>query len=501
MPIPFSNYIDIVSAVAGEAPIPDIDLMARIVTKNQLLPGGVVRVFSSLDAVGAFFGTQSQEYELAQPYYTFISKNVTTPRNISFVLWEESPTPSTITGDPATTDDFATLNAIDNGVLSIEVNDVVSNPTGIDLTGASDMNDIATILQTDIRAAAPGTTEFDTSTVVWNTDHFVFSTNVNDDYSISATTTALLTGIGWDPTSDAIYEVGTDGQTAVEAISESAEISNNFGSFMYTEDLDPADIKLVAEWNKSQNNTYQYYVGFDDKSSLAAAQAQVDGIGGVGLMLRNIIDGYKYLEMLPAAILAATDYDAENSVQNFMYQQHSGFVANVDNATDAAFYDAIQGNYYGETQKNGAGISFFQRGFLQGGTVDARDMGVYGNEQWLKASLGVDFMNVFLLLAYVPANDEGAATMLNAAQETIDKALSNGTFLPGKELDSAQQLTIKQISGSDTAYLQVQTAGYWITTEVKSEVVDSVTQFFVEYTLIYSKNDSIRRVSGRNILI
>jgi len=501
MPIPFSNYIDIDSAVAGAAVIPDIDLMARIVTKNQDLPGGVVRVFNDLDDIADFFGTASQEYLMALPYFTFQSKNVTTPANISYVLWEDSPTPSTITGDEATTDDLATLQAITAGSLEIVVNNVVSNPTTIDLSGAVDEDAMAVILQADIRAAAAGTTEFDTSTVVWSVDHFIFSTDVNTDYSITSVTTSTITAIGWDLTSAAIYEVGSDGQTAVEAISESIEISNNLGSFMYTEELDAATIKLVAEWNATQKNAYQYYVGFDTKSALAAAQDQVKDIGGIGLMIRNLVSGYKYLEMLPAAIMSATDYDAEDAVQNFMYQIHSGFIANVDNKVDADFYNGINSNYYGVTQKNGANISFFQKGYLQGTATDAQDMGVYANEQWLKASLGVDFMAAFLLLAYVPADQEGNAIMLSQAQNTIGGALDNGVISVGKILSDEQKLVIKQLSNSSIAWLQVQTSGYWITAEVVSEIVDSITEFSVEYTLIYSKNDVIRSVVGKNILI
>ena len=500
MPIPFSDYIDITSAVAGTAQVPEIDLMARIISTNQAIPGGVVRVFNNIDAIGVFFGITSPEYLRAQPYLAFISKNVKSPANIGFTLWESSPTPSTITGDVDTTDNLATLQAITTGTLNIFVNDIESAVTGIDLSGAADEDAIAVILQTDIRAAASGNTEFDTSTVVWSTDHFIFSTAVNTDYSITANSTTTLTALGW-AVGVATYEVGTDGQTAVEAISESAAISNNFGSFMYTTELNAADIALVAAWNDGQNNAYQYLVGFDVQADLIAAQLLVTGLSGVGLMLRNIVSGSQFLEMLPAAILAATDYAAVDSVQNYMYQQDGSFTANVDNKAQSLLLNAIHGNYYCVNQKNGALLEFFQQGFLQGTSSDAQDMGVYSNEQWLKASIGAAFMNAFLGLSFIPANETGRGTMIGIAQDTIDDALNNGTISVGKLLDTTQKLVIGQLTGDDLAWMQVQNAGYWLDAEIVSYIEDTLTKFRCEYTLIYSKNDVIRTVSGSNILI
>ena len=207
----------------------------------------------------------------------------------------------------------------------------------------------------------------------------------------------------------------------------------------------------------------------------------------------------EFPEQLPMMIEAATNYYAINSVQNYMFQQASGLSASVTTNALANTYDAEFINYYGQTQNAGTQISFYQRGVMLGQNVGSniKDMTAYVNEIWLKDAVSVAFMNLLLALTQIPANAQGQAQLLTVLQDVLNQALTNGTISVGKTLSTAQKVYIGSATGDQDAWYQVQNSGYWANIEII--LVDS--DYVAQYTLIYSKDDTIRLVEGTQTLI
>jgi hypothetical protein len=101
-------------------------------------------------------------------------------------------------------------------------------------------------------------------------------------------------------------------------LSASAELSNNFATFQFLPALSQAQVVEAASWNKAQNNMFMY-LPRTDAASAAALSAALIGTGGVGLTLSPLAT--EYPEMLPAMVLASTDYTRRNATQNYMFQQ------------------------------------------------------------------------------------------------------------------------------------------------------------------------------------
>ncbi|MBR4355358.1 MAG: DUF3383 family protein, partial [Elusimicrobiaceae bacterium] len=80
-----SQYVAITSGVGGASAATEKELIARLVTDNQKAPSHTILEFEGNDAVGAYFGTTSEEYKFSSAYFGFISKSVRRPRKISFV--------------------------------------------------------------------------------------------------------------------------------------------------------------------------------------------------------------------------------------------------------------------------------------------------------------------------------------------------------------------------------------------------------------------------------
>ncbi len=501
-----SRYINIISGVGAGAGVAQRQLTLRVITQNTLLPPGVVMEFANADAVGLYFGTNSEEFHRATDYFAFISKNIQSPQSISFARWVNAAIAPMIIGDTETKN-LAAIVAQATGTLTINNGATVIHVTGIDFTGAASLTAAAALLQTDLRAVVDPQLATCTVTFNTNTNQFVLTGTVTGAGSLTITPTALPTDIsalvGWG-TAGTVYTDGQAAGTAVDAITESTAISNNFGSFVYATPavaMSNADIEDVAAWNAAQNNMFIYSVA-TFLSNLSTLYALVKGHAGTALNVLSQTLPNDYIEQSPCEILAATNYDNTDATQNYMYYQFPGRNITISTDANADAADLVRGNYIGVTQSAGQNLAFYQRGVLCGGTTAATDMNAYANEMWLKSDVTARILTMFLSVARVPANETGAAQILAVLQQSITQAKRNGTISSGKILSQVQQQFITQVSGDGNAWRQVASIGYWVTITFSSFVAPSgLTEWQANYTLIYSKDDAIRVVNGSDVLI
>lgn len=503
MAINQKKYIDIVSGVGGAASAARRLLIARCMTTNVLAPTNQILELS-LSQTLALFGSSSNEYKFAAKYFGFISKSITQAEKLSFARWPmtDDVAPnliSTITLPAYTV--FAALTDTASVKVSLGGSSFDVAP---DFTGDATLADVAASMQIAIRAK--GTSEtlgamWTSSTFTYADGSFVLTGGVAGAASIGYMTAAaaeyspaLQTLLGMDVGSSPILSVGVDAETPVEAMARVDALSDNFGSFMFLDTLTNDEIVEVADWNKTKNYKYLYSVSTTvaNASTLAGL---LEGSTGTILTLDNSTPAL--VEFMPMSLFAATNYGRPNSVKTFMYQKFDSEVATVTTDTASDAYDALKVNYLGATQQAGQSIAFYQDGVMQ----DAGDVSPYCNEIWLKDAISTEFLNLLLALEMIPANETGAAIATNTIMTIIAEALNNGTVQAGKTLTNVQKAYITQVSGSEDAWRDIQSSGYWLNVVITTEVVNEVTKYIANYLLIYSKGDSIRKVEGSDILI
>jgi hypothetical protein len=286
---------------------------------------------------------------------------------------------------------------------------------------------------------------------------------------------------------------GANEETPAEAMQRTANDSNNFGSFVFIEELTPVEISAVAEWVNTTNVQFLYSVPVTS-SNYSNIQPIVAGKNGVWLQL----DDGDYAEYMPCAILASTNYNRINAAQTFMFQQFPSAVATVTTDTLADTYDAVKVNYYGATQSAGQQLAFLQRGVLQGSIEDA---GVYCNEMWLKDAIIVAGFNLFLAVGKVPANLKGNAMISGVMIDIFELALQNGTFSPEKNLTSTQKAYIENLTNDADAWQSVFNNGYYFKGSIDPVTQNGQTNYVFNYILIYSKGDAVKKIEGSDILI
>jgi hypothetical protein len=497
MPISSNRYVDITSGVGGAAAVDTRELKLRLFTTNELVPTGSAINFDSADAVLDYFGSSAaEEYLQANYYFGFVSKVITQPKNIQFARWADQATSSQIFGSQVAS--LTQLNTYSTGAITVTIGGTAVPVTGIDFSGDASYADVASELQTKFQLAG---SVLATATVTYNAlrGAFEFDSNDAEDgvISISSATSGLLGDLGWG--AQAILSDGVAVQTVTEVLSSSTQVNNNYGSFAFIEELTTDEITEAATWNHTRNVEFQYHQGVTSDNA-ATVSAAVDGYSGTGLTLYDAsLDEYPWL--LPCAILASQQWDKRAASANYMYQQDSRLTAIVTDSS-ADTYDALRVNYYGVTQESGTLLAFYQRGQLMGGQTSPTAMGVYANEQWFKASLKASFLNMFLAFNQIPTDEEGLAIGYSYIDAGIRQAKFNGSIAVGKTLTTTQKGYITQITGDENAWRDVSSIGFWREVTIGSETdTNSVTTYYIDYTIVYAKRDSVDRVQGRHVLI
>ena len=493
MSISIERYVSITSGVAGAQAVAQRELIGlRFSTDPKVPVGSHVVVANAADA-GEYFGTSSDEYKFAVQYFGYTSPApASCAEKLRFAAHVDVARPARIYGeDVATT--LAEFQGVAAGTLTVTLAGVTAELTGINLSTAATLADVASAVTTAIAGEFAGSVvSYDALPGTFNL--VTASTGTAD---ISVTSTELSELLGWG--AGAILSPGSAVLSPLESLQAAEQVTDSFGSFSFGATLTTSEIVEVAAYNASLNLQYMYLQNVTSATAQAVSAA-VLGIPSVGLVLNATAGQYK--EALPQAIMAATNYSRRNATVNYMFRQLGGLTADVTTDAGANLYDGLRVNYYGETANAGQKIAFFQRGFLCGGATDALDMGVHANEQWLKAYLTARLLSLQLSLGKIPANNEGRGYVLAQVTDAANLAKFNGTIITGKALTTAQQIAITQMTGDADAWRDVQINGYWADAAVVERTGEAgVTEYVIQYTLVYSKNDVVRKVQGSHNLI
>lgn len=502
MSIPITRYVAISSGQAAGAAVRARDLILRIFTASPFIGPGEVLEFDrgafDAGAIGARFGASAVEQRMAAQYFGYVSPRNTVPTRISFASYRAAQQGATVYGN---TDyrAMSTIQGANAGAMAVTV--AGAAPVTV---GPVDLSAVLSLAATaDAVEAAMVTAGIVGATVDYVGGRFVVQVPDFGDLAITSTVSGkndLATLLGLTEAQGAFSVRGSAAMTPVECVQSSANLTDNFGSFVFAGGLSELLTAQVAAWNKAQNVKYQYHVGVT-KAQGETMAAALSSYGGCGVTLTPD-DGTQWPELLPCAILASTDYSQRAATQNFMFRQGPGLTAQVRDSVEADKWDALRVNYYGDTSSAGQRILFYQRGTLLGTPSDPSDMSTYANEQWLKDAAASQLLGLQLSLGRIPANDEGAGLIGNTVQDVIDRALLNGVISVGKKLTQAQRIYLTQATGDALAWQKVQSAGYILQVRIEPyTTVSGAVEYRAVYELFYAKDDAIRKIDGTHSLI
>lgn len=187
----------------------------------------------------------------------------------------------------------------------------ITNATTIELsdaataTGTPSLTFIAPI--TALEFFVPTSSVFAGSTVTFSAGQFIFTAGSTGDYAIElqngTTGTNLMPSplLGWLPratfvngvySAGSIVSNGSAAQTIVQCLDESVSRSNNFGSFLFLNNLNLtlSDAILAATWNETKNNMFMFCAPVTQRNYLEWTNdgAGLGLIGGTALTLSGL---------------------------------------------------------------------------------------------------------------------------------------------------------------------------------------------------------------------
>lgn len=508
MPINIDYYVNITSGVGAGEVLPERQLIPMIFDDNALIPSGSFVNFPNNNDgaanVLAYFGSGSEEYKRALFAFGWISKEITTIPSISFARWNSAAAAPVIFGDPRTTATaLASWTSVSAGAFHLTMGGFTFSLTGMDFTAAGSLAAVAAIIQAAIEAETGGGALWTGATVTYNATpgRFQLVGGATGAAVISVTAGAggsdIAGQLGWLSPS-AIFGPGAVLETPSAALTALNQLNNNFGGFLFMATLTTDQITAVATTNNSFNEVYTYSVPCTTGTA-SAIQTAIGQIGGCTTTL--VSSPTQYEEQMPLMINASINYNNLNSTQNNMFQQFPGITPTVTDTTTAQTYDALAINYYANTQQAGQVVSLYQRGIMNGGPQDARSQNTYANEVWLKGAMTSSLMSLLLALNKISANNRGKSQVLAIVQDVINDALNNGTISVGRALTAQEKLYITNATGDNAAWQQVQNIGYWVDVSISTEVIASITNYIIDYTLIYAQDAVVNKIEGTDILI
>ena len=501
MAISMRRFVDITSGIGAGVRVPGRDLIGKIYTTDPRVPVDAEMTFEYAADMAEYFGSDSELYKRGAFYFGFISKTQVRPRKISVCRHTPEAVPPALRG-VLPVPDLTAFQTVSDGSLVLTINGNRHEVTELDFSEAASYAAVASILQTAVRALdsadqfAYATVAFDapTRTFAFTGGEAGAATMAAADNADSGTPVAAM--LRWNTGSGAVTSNGKDATSVTDTLNRSTDASNNYGSFLFMEPLTLDEMEEAAKFAHLSNIGFMFCQGVSAED-FADAHEKLKNYSGVALTLRDPQNPDDFDEMCPMVLLAATDYSRLNGTLNYMFHQFGLAPKVTDNAT-ADLFDAARVNYYGRTQQAGQLVDFYMRGVLQG---DIQDMNVYANEMWLKDRAGADIMALQLNLPEIAANNEGVARLTGCLQNVIARALNNGAISIGKPLNYTQQAFIREITGDELAWVQVQNLGYWLKFSIEEVTVDDRVEWVAKYLLVYSKKDVIRKVEGTHSLI
>lgn len=139
-----------------------------------------IKEFTSDTSVGAFFGTSSEEYKVANAFFNQDPFLEDRPESIFFGRFADADTAALLETGDSSQSGLAVWQAITDGEFAITIDGTLDEPAALDFSSAASMADVATVITTGLTQG----------TCLWRDGRFVF---VSPTTGASSTITLLDT--------------------------------------------------------------------------------------------------------------------------------------------------------------------------------------------------------------------------------------------------------------------------------------------------------------------
>ncbi|MWK54683.1 DUF3383 family protein [Pseudomonas otitidis] len=387
-----------------------------------------IRQYSNIEGVLTDFGNTAPEY-LAANYFFAQSPQ---PSLVYIGRWAKTATAALLKGGVLSTAQQAMANftAVTAGGMKITIDGTLKTLSGIDFSGATNLNGVASVLTTKLAAAG---------TCVWNAAYRRFeitSATTGATSTISygeppasgtdvATLMGLITGVASVPVN------GVAAETLLDAVTDLATMSNDwYGLQVADASLADADVLSVAQLVESLGQSRIF--GVTTQSSLALDPTSTTHIGAKLKQANLKRTFWQYSSATPYATASmfgrafTVNFQGNNTTITLKFKQEPGIAAEGLNTTQAAALKANNGNVFVNYNNDTAII---QEGTMADGTFFDEIHGL----DWLQNDVQTAVWNLLYTdSTKIPQTNGGTNRILATIESRLDQAVTNGLVAPGQ---------------------------------------------------------------------
>ncbi len=387
-----------------------------------------IRSYSSLSGVATDFGTSAPEYLYAALHFG----QSPTPSILYIGRWAQTATAGLLHGGALNTaaQALANFTAITAGKLTVTIDGVLKAMTTIDLSGATNLNGVASVITTKLGV---------TGSCTWNATQARFdiisaTTGATSTLSFPATVAGdqnLSTVMGLNAVQGASLVDGIAAETLLSAVTTLADLSSDWyflGLAATGSGAAASDQVLVAGFIEAAVPTRMFGVS-SSNANILSASATTD----IAYLLqqlnyrRTFVQYGSTNDYVVASLMArasTVDFAGSNTTITLMFKQEPGVVAEVLTESQAQAAKGKNANVFA-AYNNDTNI-------LQFGTVAA---GFYIDEiqgaDWLQNDLQTRVYGALYAAPKIPQTDAGVTQLITVCEQGCDQAVANGFIAPG----------------------------------------------------------------------
>ena len=474
----------------------DLEFNGLLLTKNASIPSSqFVLPFADPESVGAYFGTESDEYAAAVIYFQGYNNSFKKPRALYVAPRVDADRVAFIRGGAFGTlvsDTLANLKLITSGTLTLTLGADTESIAGLDFSAATSLSDIAATIQTAIRAETGAA--WVAATVEYSSlfDAFVITTgtagkNVGVGYASGTVADAL----NLTEATGAILSPGMDAMTEAANMEAILDLTTNFVCFTTVWKATQSEVLAFAQWASGKGVNYLYVFWDNDAANLVpnststiAAALKAANAGATA----GVWNSLSYAAMI-LGTAASIDWNRRQGTITFAFKNQDGLAANVITGTNATNLKAQGLNFMGDYATRNDNFIFMYPGNMFGSW---KWIDTYLNAVWLNNALQVAIMAGLEQSPRVPYNDEGYTLVKAWCMDPINRALYNGIIDTGVTLSESQKAELFREAGEDIS-VTLNTDGFFLKVSEPSPAI-RVNRDSPECSLWYTYGGSIHRI-------
>lgn len=425
---------------------PGLTFAGLFLTKSALPPSGRVLQFASAQAVGRYFGLESDEYKAAVVYFNGYVNTTSLPAKVFFAPYRDAAAGAWIRS-AANIKTLAELKAIDDGAMSLHIDDTAVSVSGVDFSSATSFSNVGELLEAKLENIMAGiTVTYSSLTGAWQ----INSPTTGESSTVTYASGDLAEALGFTEQDGAVLSQGIDAQTLPACMENVLGYARDWVTFGTIWEPDHAAKLELARWCASYDARFAY-VMWDTNNN-----AQVPGTSSTGYVIDKTLelDGtvpvFNTLELAAwvMGVAASINFEETNGRLTFAFKQGEGLLVTCDNDEK---YDALIDNGYNCYADFATAASQFK--FFQNGSVTGKWdwLDTYINAIAIKDRLQLNLLDLFKAVKSIPYNEDGYGMIRTACLDTIQLFKKFGAIRAGIVLSNTQKVQLLQEIGQDVS--------------------------------------------------